>query len=107
MEKMKEWFFRSGTQRPKRGMLLPVRCTNTRKKRIDSPKKHDMKYFCCLRSNDGDGRMEIQGLSDLFEVVQSTGTKGSGQFSCWPRGQRHRRRQQKINERRCSEKLFN
>ncbi|GBN75085.1 hypothetical protein AVEN_175720-1 [Araneus ventricosus] len=34
-------------------------------------KKHDKKYFCCLRSNDGDGKMEFQALSDSCEVVQS------------------------------------
>ncbi|GBN14699.1 hypothetical protein AVEN_54955-1 [Araneus ventricosus] len=36
-------------------------------------KKHDMKYFCCLRNNDGDGngKMEFQWLSDSCEVVQS------------------------------------
>ncbi|GBM03889.1 hypothetical protein AVEN_60712-1, partial [Araneus ventricosus] len=34
-----------------------------------------MKYFCCLDSNDGDGKMEFPGLSDSCEVVQSTETK--------------------------------
>ncbi|GBN66594.1 hypothetical protein AVEN_170116-1 [Araneus ventricosus] len=34
-----------------------------------------MKYLCCFRSNDGDGKMEFQRLSDSREVVQSP-TKG-------------------------------
>ncbi|GBM34647.1 hypothetical protein AVEN_122042-1 [Araneus ventricosus] len=49
-------------------MLLSVRHTDTKKKRMESLKKHDMKYFCCLRSNDGDGKMEFQGFSDSCEV---------------------------------------
>ncbi|GBO36687.1 hypothetical protein AVEN_102767-1 [Araneus ventricosus] len=51
-------------------MVLPVRLTNTKKKRRGQHKKHDIRYFCCLRKNDGDGRMEFEGLSDLCEVVQ-------------------------------------
>ncbi|GBM20017.1 Microspherule protein 1 [Araneus ventricosus] len=38
-------------------------------------KKHDMMYFWYLHSNDGDGRMEFQGLSDSCEVFPSTATK--------------------------------
>ncbi|GBM02009.1 hypothetical protein AVEN_181676-1, partial [Araneus ventricosus] len=34
-------------------MVLPDRYTNTEKKRMGSHKEHDMKYFCCLSSNDG------------------------------------------------------
>ncbi|GBN10788.1 hypothetical protein AVEN_205025-1 [Araneus ventricosus] len=34
-----------------------------------------MKYFCCLRNNDGDGKMEFQRFSDSCEVVPSTETK--------------------------------
>ncbi|GBM72898.1 hypothetical protein AVEN_157538-1 [Araneus ventricosus] len=34
-----------------------------------------MKYFCWLRSNDGDGKMEFQGFSDSCEIAQSTETK--------------------------------
>ncbi|GBM48779.1 hypothetical protein AVEN_130828-1 [Araneus ventricosus] len=53
-----------------------VRHTNTKEKRMEGGhKKHDIKYFCCLGSNDGDGKMEFQGLSDSCEVVQSTRTK--------------------------------
>ncbi|GBM60565.1 hypothetical protein AVEN_131575-1 [Araneus ventricosus] len=52
-------------------MVLPVRYTNTKKKRMGSHEKHEMKYFCCLRSNDGDGEKEFQGLSGSCEVVQS------------------------------------
>ncbi|GBO40605.1 hypothetical protein AVEN_209814-1 [Araneus ventricosus] len=44
-------------------MVLPVRRTNTKKKRMGSHKKHDIKYFCCLLSNDGDGNMEFQESS--------------------------------------------
>ncbi|GBL99111.1 hypothetical protein AVEN_64108-1 [Araneus ventricosus] len=55
-------------------MVIPVRHTNTKKKRMGH-KKHDMQYFCCLRRNDGDGKVEFQGLSDSCEVVQSTKTK--------------------------------
>ncbi|GBL91426.1 hypothetical protein AVEN_136925-1 [Araneus ventricosus] len=43
--------------------------------RMGSHKKHDMKYFCCLRSDYGYGKMEFQGLSDSCEVVQSPETK--------------------------------
>ncbi|GBN87854.1 hypothetical protein AVEN_10287-1 [Araneus ventricosus] len=55
--------------------MLPVRYTNTKKKRMGSHDKHDMKYLCCDRSNDGDGKMEFQVLSDSCEVVQSSETK--------------------------------
>ncbi|GBO35477.1 hypothetical protein AVEN_78326-1 [Araneus ventricosus] len=89
------------------GMMLPVRHTNTKKKRMRGHKKHDMKYFCCLGSNDGDGKMEFQGLSDSCEVVQSTETKRKDYFSCSPMRQRHRRWEKKINESRYSEKQFN
>ncbi|GBM19787.1 hypothetical protein AVEN_208659-1 [Araneus ventricosus] len=41
-----------------------------------------MKYFCCLGSNDGDGKMEFQGLSDSCEVVQSTETKRRDLMPC-------------------------
>ncbi|GBN00775.1 hypothetical protein AVEN_168993-1 [Araneus ventricosus] len=44
-------------------------------------KKHDMKYLFCLRSNDGDGKMEFQGLSDSCEAVQSTETKRRGSIN--------------------------
>ncbi|GBN68492.1 hypothetical protein AVEN_112065-1, partial [Araneus ventricosus] len=34
-----------------------------------------MTYFCCLRSNDGEGiEMEFQGLSDSCEVIRSADT---------------------------------
>ncbi|GBM23525.1 hypothetical protein AVEN_45549-1, partial [Araneus ventricosus] len=66
-------------------MMLPVRHSNSKKKRMGGHEKHDMKYFCCLRSNDGDGKMEFQGLSDSCEVVQSTQTKRGIQLSCWRR----------------------
>ncbi|GBM48468.1 hypothetical protein AVEN_98997-1 [Araneus ventricosus] len=45
---------------------------------MGSHKKHVRKYFCCLRSNDGNGKMEFQGLPDSCEVVQSTETKRRG-----------------------------
>ncbi|GBO40137.1 hypothetical protein AVEN_32866-1 [Araneus ventricosus] len=39
---------------------------------MESHKKHDIKYFRCLRSNDGDGKMEFQRFSDSSEVIEST-----------------------------------
>ncbi|GBM51888.1 hypothetical protein AVEN_186177-1 [Araneus ventricosus] len=55
-------------------MVLPIKHTKNKKKRRGY-KKHDMKYFSCLCSNDGDGKMEFQGFSESYEVVQSTDRK--------------------------------
>ncbi|GBL76181.1 hypothetical protein AVEN_39913-1, partial [Araneus ventricosus] len=41
-------------------MVVPVRYTIT-KRREWGHKKHDVKCFCCLRSNDGDGKMYFKG----------------------------------------------
>ncbi|GBN47073.1 hypothetical protein AVEN_202207-1 [Araneus ventricosus] len=60
-------------------MVFPVRHTNTKKKRMGSHKKHNMKYFCCLCDNDG--KMGFQGLSDSCELVQSAELKGRGDNS--------------------------
>ncbi|GBM25003.1 hypothetical protein AVEN_50346-1 [Araneus ventricosus] len=54
--------------------------------------------------NDVDGKMEFQGLSDSCEVVQRR--KEEVSLAANRGAQRHRRRKKKINERRCSEKLF-
>ncbi|GBO13110.1 hypothetical protein AVEN_233886-1 [Araneus ventricosus] len=51
-------------------MVFTIRHTNTKKKRMGVYKKHDMQIFYCLRNNDGDGKMEFQGLSDSCEVIQ-------------------------------------
>ncbi|GBL78002.1 hypothetical protein AVEN_143320-1 [Araneus ventricosus] len=43
---------------------------------MGSLKKHNKKFFCCLRSNDGMGRWNSNGwLSDSCEVIQSTDKK--------------------------------
>ncbi|GBO35316.1 hypothetical protein AVEN_250937-1 [Araneus ventricosus] len=57
-----------------------VRYTNTKKKRMWRHKKHDMKYLGCLSINDGDGKMEFQGLSNLCEVAQSQKQKEEVSF---------------------------
>ncbi|GBM81422.1 hypothetical protein AVEN_64048-1 [Araneus ventricosus] len=85
-EKKKEWCFRSGTQTSKRGEGYD--------------KKHNVKYFCILGSNDEDGKMEFKALSDSVKWFKVRRQKEErGYFSSWTRGQRHSRGQKKINER--------
>ncbi|GBL77479.1 hypothetical protein AVEN_41864-1 [Araneus ventricosus] len=54
-------------------MVLTVSNTSTRKKRMRSHNKDDMKYFCWLRNNDGVESWNSK-VSDSCEVVQSIDT---------------------------------
>ncbi|GBN82144.1 hypothetical protein AVEN_219590-1 [Araneus ventricosus] len=57
-------------------------------------------------ANDKKGKMEYQGLTEPFQMVQSTETKKERGLTAGFRVKLHGRGRTKINERRCCEKLF-